>query len=321
MRAVTASAPGKLFLAGEYVVLRGAPALVAAIDRRVRVRYEPADAGLVIESSGEARTVTIADPEAGRDEGDVGAVLAAARATGMRAGRVVVDSVGLLHEGRKLGLGRSAATVTAASAAFLAADDGEWTKALVRSAALAANADFQDGLGSGADVAAAVHGGIVEVRRTSGDLVVAPCELPEGLHLVVGWSGAGASTVPLLERFATAKSSPALSELGTVTEAAVGALGGGDADAFCAAVREAAPLLSRLGDELGLPIVTPPLARLIAIAEEHGAAAKPSGAGGGDCAIAFARSVEDAEALRAAWKAAGFLPLPLAIAEEGVRVA
>jgi phosphomevalonate kinase len=166
-----------------------------------------------------------------------------------------------------------------------------------------------------------VHGGIVEVRRTGGDLVVAPCELPEGLLLVVGWSGQGAATVPLLERFATAAASPALSELGTVTEAAVGALGAGDADAFCDAVRAAARLLGRLGDELGIPIVTPALARLVEIAEAHGAAAKPSGAGAGDCAIAFARTPEDADALRAAWAAAGFVPLALAIAEEGVRVA
>lgn len=319
MSVLTASAPGKLFLAGEYVVLRGAPALVAAIDRRVLLRFDPEGDGLVIESVAESRTCRVADPAAVRDDGDVGAVLAAARATGVAAGSVVVDSASFLADGRKLGLGRSAATVTAAAAAFLAADR-EWTKALVRSAALVANADLQQGLGSGADVAAAVHGGIVEVRRTAGDLVVAPCELPADLHLVVGWSGAGAATVPLLERFATAGSSPALSELGTITEEAVGALGGGDRDAFCDAVRRSAALLARLGDELGIPIVTPPLARLIEIAEAHGAAAKPSGAGAGDCAIAFTRTSEEAEALRNAWAAAGFVPLRLAIAAEGVRV-
>lgn len=320
MTAVTASAPGKLFLAGEYVVLRGAPAVVAAIDRRVSVRFEPGGETLEIESLAEARTATVADPAAARDHGDVGAVLASARATGVATGRLVVDSRPFLADGRKLGLGRSAATITAASAAFLAADR-EWTKALVRSAALVANADLQQGLGSGADVAAAVHGGIVEVRRTGGDLVVAPCELPAGLRLVVAWSGRGAATVPLLERFATAAASPALSELGTVTESAVGALAAGDADAFCEAVRAAARLLGRLGDELGMPIVTPALARIIEIAEAHGAAAKPSGAGAGDCAIAFVRTPEEADALRAAWVAAGFEPLPLGIAEEGVRVA
>ena len=37
---VTATAPGKLVLLGEYAVLEGAPALVMAIDRRAEVRLE-----------------------------------------------------------------------------------------------------------------------------------------------------------------------------------------------------------------------------------------------------------------------------------------
>lgn len=38
VRAVTATAPGKIILMGEYAVLRGAPAVVLAVDRRARVR-------------------------------------------------------------------------------------------------------------------------------------------------------------------------------------------------------------------------------------------------------------------------------------------
>ena len=56
------------------------------------------------------------------------------------------------------------------------------------------------------------------------------------------------------------------------------------------------------------------------MAEKLGIAAKPSGAGAGDCAIAFARTPAEAEALRAAWHDAGFVPLPLEIARDGVRV-
>ena len=319
MTAVVANAPGKLFLAGEYVVLRGAPALVAAIDRRVVVRFDPEADGLTTESIAEERESTVGSPADVRDTGDVGAVLATARAIGVTHGRVVVDSRAFLSGGRKLGLGRSAATITAAAAAFLAAND-ERGKSLVRSAALTANADFQGGHGSGADVAAAVHGGVVEVRRAEQDLVVASAELPAGLELVVGWTGEAAPTVPLLERFATAETSPTLSDLGTVTEGAIEAAHGGDADAFCQAVRDAAVVLAGLGEELGLPIVTPELTRLVEIAQERGVAAKPSGAGAGDCAIAFARGADEAEALRAAWSAAGFLPLPVAITAEGVTV-
>ena len=45
MTAIVTSAPGKLFLLGEYAVLEGAPALLTAVDARVRVRIEPAEAG------------------------------------------------------------------------------------------------------------------------------------------------------------------------------------------------------------------------------------------------------------------------------------
>ena len=45
MRGVTASAPGKLVLAGEYAVLAGAPAIVAAMDRRVVCRVAVAERG------------------------------------------------------------------------------------------------------------------------------------------------------------------------------------------------------------------------------------------------------------------------------------
>jgi len=79
--------------------------------------------------------------------------------------------------------------------------------------------------------------------------------------------------------------------------------------------------LARLGDETGIPIVTPPLARLIAAARRVGAVAKPSGAGGGDCGIAFATSSEQADAVRAAWRADGIAPLPLEITPEGARQA
>src|SRR5260370_38319363 len=83
-------APGKLALTGAYAVLDGAPALVAAVDR-----YAVADSSRVSQSPA---------PEVRAAFGD-----AAAPETDVRA----------LHdaEGRKLGLGSSAAAVVAALAA------------------------------------------------------------------------------------------------------------------------------------------------------------------------------------------------------------
>src|SRR6185295_6471595 len=41
MTTLVARAPGKLFLLGEYAVLDGAPAIVAAVDRFIEVRLTP----------------------------------------------------------------------------------------------------------------------------------------------------------------------------------------------------------------------------------------------------------------------------------------
>jgi len=64
--------------------------------------------------------------------------------------------------------------------------------------------------------------------------------------------------------------------------------------------------------------VTPALARLVAAARRVGAAAKPSGAGGGDCGIALVTSAAQADAVCAAWRGEGIVPLPVAIVVEGV---
>ena len=51
MNGGTARAPGKLFVTGEYAVLEGAPALVAAVDRYARVSVLPGNGpGVVVES-------------------------------------------------------------------------------------------------------------------------------------------------------------------------------------------------------------------------------------------------------------------------------
>ena len=316
---VTARAPGKLFVTGEWAVLRGAPALVAAVDRHASVTVEPGGEGVVVESVAEGRS-EYPDPVADRPlpRGDAGAVLAALRQRRepVRGLRVIVDSCAFLVGERKLGLGRSAATLVAAAAAL--APDEPPARILAR--ALEANGLFQAGQGSGADVAAAVHGGMVEVRRGADGLAVTSRTLPAGLHLVAGWTGSPAPTTPLLVRFATAPTPTALADLSAAAVAAADAVARDDAATLLDAVERSAALLIRLGAELDLPLVTPALATLVRTANRVGAAAKPSGAGAGDCGIALATSAAQAAAVRAAWQDAGILPLPVQIAERGVTV-
>jgi phosphomevalonate kinase len=332
---IAATAPGKLFLTGEWAVLRGAPALVMAVDRVVRVEID-GDAGdgeVAIESLAEGRTWRSGDARSSSDRdavarggdaggasfpaGDAGAVVAVLRRLGALRGRIVVDSRPFLVGERKLGLGRSAATIAAAVTARRALAGRSLERAAVLDDALAANAAFQDGHGSGADVAAAVHGGIVVAEPRAGGLAVTRHELPDGIQVIAGWTGEPAPTTPLVASFATMPSPPVLADLSACARDAVAAVTELDRGRLCDAVARSAELLARFADETGLPIITPALRRLVETARRAGAAAKPSGAGGGDCGIALAPSPRVAAAVKAAWRDAGILPLDVAIAREG----
>jgi mevalonate kinase len=321
MSGVVASAPGKLFLTGEYAVLGGAPALVLAVDRRARVSVAAGEGPLVIDSAADGRRDEFAAPPPGPlPGGDARAVVAAMRTLACGSGAMVrVDTTAFVRDGEKLGLGRSAAALVATVAALLGARGG-FARARVLEAALAGHALLQDGHGSGADVAAAVHGGLVEVRRRGPDACVTPRALPPGVRVVVGWSGAPAATTPLVARFLAVREHAAvtLATLAAEAERAAGCVASGDADGLLAATDAAGTLLERLGRDLDIPIVTPALARLVATARRLGAAAKPSGAGGGDCGIALVRSEEAARALRDAWRAEGIEPLAVGMAADGV---
>src|SRR5262249_55901793 len=105
-----ATAPGKLLLAGEYAVLDGADAVVAAVDRR-------AVAGLVTAPPPATDLLRAVQHVLAASAGADGA---AARA----ALQVAVDSSALAGPtGIKLGLGSSAAACVAAVACALGAAD------------------------------------------------------------------------------------------------------------------------------------------------------------------------------------------------------
>jgi phosphomevalonate kinase len=316
---ITVTAPGKLFLTGEWAVLRGAPALVAAVDRVVRLEaaVEAGAGPLAIESLAEGRTWRGDVGATDAPQGDAGAVLAAFRHLGWVHGRIVVDSRPFLIGERKLGLGRSAATIAAAVLAHRALAGAHVDPDRLLPDALAANARFQGGQGSGADVAAALYGGVVAAERRDDRLAIARHALPDGLEIVAGWTGESAPTMPLVTAFAAMPSPPVLADLTATAREAVAAVAAGDATRLCAAVDRSGDLLARFGDETDLPIVTPALARLVTVARNAGAVAKPSGAGGGDCGIALAPTPRIAAAVRAAWRDAGILPVDVTVAVSG----
>lgn len=263
-------APGKIVISGAYSVFEGAPALVGAVDR-----YVVADA---------SRRSAIVSEE----------VMAA-----YQSGAIDIvpwfDASGLrtrLPDGttRKIGLGSSAAILVASIASVFSnrITDEAALREAVMPAALAAHRKAQPS-GSGIDVAASVHGGIVHcVIGEDHSLDIKPFTLPEGLVLEVFTCPIAASTGQLLDKinaFKAASRAAYDEHMNTAVAAARDAATTRDTDEFIKAIGVQVDALGALGKASGAQIVIRPVAELRTLAAGENAAFGPSGAGGGDIAL------------------------------------
>ncbi|MFJ9366226.1 phosphomevalonate kinase [Nocardia sp. NPDC101769] len=242
--------------------------------------------------------------------------------------------------GRKYGLGSSGAVTVAV------------VRAAARAYGLSLNPDMELKLAllsvfsvdphcSGGDVAASARGGWVYyrtpdraaltaalarddrsfatlIRQPWKHLAVRSLPPPRGLSLEVGWVGRPAKSGELVSAMkqAVRHRRSAYREFVTASDHCVdrfaAACRDGDDRAVEAALSTAGRLLRGLATLSGLAIESPDLARLRCLAEELGAVAKSSGAGGGDCGIAL---IDPARApiLWRRWRAAGIEPLNLRV--------
>jgi len=317
-------APGKLMLAGEYSVLGpGGLALAVALAQGVEVVAEPAARWeLGRQETGCRWQEGEPVPDALRflEAGWRAACVALGEAR-PRPHRLLSRHVGEVGGGAaKPGIGGSASACVAAAAAVFGLSGRSLTTARreLLEVSLAAHAAAQGGRGSGYDVATAVHGGLLGWRPGSGvggPGVASPLTWPAGLAALAGSSGRSASTVELLGRVA-ARLDPLDVEadyaaLGVPVQALADALGRGEVAAVLAAVRCCQALLVDWDRRRGLGLVTPELAELVALAEAAGAAAKISGAGGGDSVLALAARAEVLATVAERWRAAGFASFPV----------
>ncbi|MYD99358.1 MAG: hypothetical protein F4X98_18490 [Gammaproteobacteria bacterium] len=357
---IEASAPGKLVVSGEYAVLAGAPALVAAVDRRVTCTLVERESGewrfvstgfeddrslprqAVFEAApdtvagiarrafhGTKATGSVSDRERlvhGRS-----AWLGRRRtpahsdseAPGTALGRygdreapehleIAIDSSPCYHRGVKLGVGSSAAMVTAVATAF-----GVLGGSAPRLAELYEfHADYQGG-GSGLDVAAAVTGGVIRFQ----DRVVTPVRLPQGVHLSFVFTGTGTRTPELLSAFEAWRRQSATAQLERLAAAAREVVDcTGTADAFADALGEYADVLERLDQSARIGIFGPGHRRARELAGPLGVVYKPCGAGGGDTGVGTATDPAAIAAFERQASAAGLVVLPMAISADGVRV-
>jgi phosphomevalonate kinase len=238
----------------------------------------------------------------------------------------VLDSSALSSDSGKLGLGSSAAVAAAGVGVLLEAAgcEVEYTRALAVRLADRAHRAAQGGRGSGADVAAAVHGGIIYYARRETDVDVYPTELPDALEVIVFSTGTPSSTIDhlrALEEIAASDSTPRqyVDAIGALATTFVTGCANDDARAVVAAAARANTPLTALGEAIGLPIVTPALAEAAKLAESLGGAAKPSGAGGGDVGVAFLTDPGAAETFRQRAPHLGLEILSIRTGADGLR--
>lgn len=367
---ISQSAPGKLYIAGEYAVVEpGHQAVLVAVDRFITVRITEAEDGGSADPTGhisstlyETQSLTwYRRPEDGVvmvdkqfDDYVVSAIRMVEQMVREAGGPLRYFDLDVSSElddgsGRKLGLGSSSAVTVAtvrAVARFygLVLDD----MAVYKLALLAT--DAVQPIGSGGDIAASsftgwvaytspdrawlhqVSGapgmgsspggsaGLSELVRMDWPLLSIRRLPAPGLRLSVGWTGSPASTPRLVADVQAhtrgaqdAAYTAFLRESEACLSALTLALREDDAQETGLRIQEGRRLLSGLSRTSGITIETSQLRRLVEIAQEHGAVAKSSGAGGGDCGIALCPPGTDVAAMHAAWESAGIQPLDLRV--------
>lgn len=339
----TLSAPSKLMLAGEYAVLWGGTARVAAVGPRGHAFVKRRDDRQVDLFLSEGRLSGRATPHGVHWPSVIPAPFAfAARALDEVLRVLAHEALGFSLamspgaqsvDGHKLGLGGSArACVLAAEAARYVCE----ARADALKVALLAHAGAQGGKGSGADVAACFAGGFIRFRgydvgplvaassggRLAGALVAAPpvdlARLPAPkFSLAFAFTGQSAVTAQRVAEVELALSGERRARFCAKSEEWGGlmedALLSGDKAALATATGELEKLLAQLPG-----VETEGIRRILALAQSYGACGKVSGAGGGDGCVLFCADLEQRTALLEGLAARGFLALPLEL-EPGLR--
>jgi len=325
---IVARAPGKLVALGEYAVLDGAPAVVLALDRYVEVTLDASSDGVCRLSMRSAELVERSF--APGEPSGAGLVDLVAAAAPQLAWTAAIDSQALFAGGAKLGLGSSAAVLTAWAGAFAAFARGQGCPlpAPRMEALIELHRQFQGGKGSGLDVAASYTGGAITFSLGRPGLPqIGSVRLPNSVGFAGVFAGRSASTPELVARYRAwrtrrpQEAAALVRRLTAQAEAGCAALTGDDAAGWLEAFAAYGHGLEELGAAIGADIVTAEHRAIGVEARRHGVAYKVSGAGGGDLGLACAADVEALEAFRISVGDRGFRVINVSLADHGLQVA
>lgn len=333
---VSASAPGKLFVLGEYAVLHGAPAVLTAVDARARVQARPVTDG---QWRIRAPDVGIAELELGPGGALPDAlnpqtraalkVFDAVRTTTAEIAplpplQIEIDTGGFATPAGKLGIGASAAVASALTGVLARFAGDELSQDRLRKQAIQAHRRAQNGEGSGADVATSIMGGILVFLHADPPESLA---WPAELYALAVPTGDGADTPQLVgatRRLAETDPNAhnrCIEPLAELAHDGVRALAEHDIASVLTSADAYFDALAALGTAAGALIVTDTHHELRRIAAHAGGVFKPTGAGGGDLGLVLAPSETAAGACATALTNAGHAPVDLSFGAIGLQLA
>ncbi len=250
--------------------------------------------------------------------------------------------------GAKYGLGSSAAVVTSVITAVLEKFlPSRPSRYLIFKLAAIAHVRTQ-GSGSGADIAASTFGGLIYYKSFQANwlkeqlnqsrrlipvlqkkwryLHIKPVKFPSDTTVCIGWTGKPASTKSLVGEISKLKQTnlPAyelfLQESKEAVQRLLESIEADDRKKFFEGIQQNRKALRALGEAANVPIETEKLKQLSDAAERFNGAGKLSGAGGGDCGLAFLQSEDDRPKLYDIWQEHDITPLALSLDTKGTVV-
>jgi phosphomevalonate kinase len=339
---------GKVMLFGEYAVLDGGPAILAATPQIAEATYEPLEQidelsryypefkELLFQARDCLITpqyllqsyqwgMVVLGTRANGDVAGVGGsfpfVEEALKQVGAPAGLYSIDttSFGLERAGRwqKMGIGSSSASTAALCDLFrmLPCDAQLDLQTSQKRFIFARNLHrkMQGGLGSGADVASSVFGGVIcfKAHRNGLDhdpvIQVISDPLPSSWGL---WQGGSQSTVSSLKKVRMWQQTHPhdykvhMDQISAVAQRALSCITahGTDQQLWCHIIRQGAQTMQSLSKTLGLSLWTEKHEHWSTLLDGYGGVIKPTGAGGDDLTLFAAESIEAEQACLAILK-------------------
>ncbi len=316
---VIVSAPGKLFLFGEYSVLLGYPAIITAVNRRMQVSMEERGDSRILVRAPEVGLREFTELSLDRPTSGVQFLAATLiewkKVTGQVLGLDIDISSSFTDQ---VGLGSSAALTIACLKGLAELTDHSLDPSELFQRGFQVVHNVQGG-GSGADLASAIHGGTIYFKDEGRS--ISSLETPP-IPLVCVYTGFKVRTSQLVQIFHIWLQSgmitkKTLGELATITLAARESMSRGDWQTTGVLMSRYAHLIENLagtGRGFGSGIITD-ISEVSKSSNAFGG--KMSGAGIGDCFIIL---TSDPEKCTDEFKKRGYEVLDITCNEPGVRV-